>query len=163
MTGAPSSPERVRALLLDDDEYALEFLRTLLLDRYPTVEVETRIAPDPSGSYDVYFLDDDFEGIRLAGKLARRIRDTNPQAIVLAFSASLDARTLKELLEAGCSGVCDKKVPGDVPAMLGALDRCLAELAETRRRPPTIEGRIHLVATFRELFREWNRRLEHQE
>ena len=94
MTGTTAQP--LRALLLDDDEYALEFLRAVLLDRYPGLEIESRLEPDPTGEYDFYFLDDDFEGVRLAGRLARRIRAQHPDAVVLAFSASLDADLAKE-------------------------------------------------------------------
>lgn len=153
----------LKALLLDDDPYALEFLRAVLGERYPTLSIDSRSEPDPSGEYDLYFLDDDFEGVRLAGKLARRIRAQRPDALILAFSASLDAQTLKELLSSGCNGVCDKKVPGDLPAMLEALDRCIARIEESRREPPADLSGRYLLKTFRGLLREWNRRLESQE
>jgi DNA-binding NarL/FixJ family response regulator len=153
----------VKALLLDDDPYALEFLRAILSERYPGLRIDVRTEPDPTGEYDLYLLDDDFEGVRLASKLARRIRAQRPESLILAFSASLDGRTLKELLAAGCNGVCDKRVPADLPEMLAALDRCMSELEEQRSEPPSdISGR-YLVKTFRELFRAWNRRLEEQE
>jgi len=153
----------MKALLLDDDPYALEFLRAVLSERYPGLEIHARSEPDPTGEYDVYLLDDDFEGVRLAGKLARRIRAQRPDALILAFSASLDERTLKELLGAGCNGVCDKRVPADLPEMLGALDRCMGELERESARPPSDLSTRYLVNTFRDLFRAWNRRLDSQE
>lgn len=152
-----------KALLLDDDLYALEFLRAILAERYPGLAIDARPEPDPTGEYDIYLLDDDFEGVRLAGKLARRIRAQRPEALILAFSASLDARTLKELLGAGCNGVCDKRVPSDLPEMLAALDRCMEELEEHSSEPPSDLSGRYLVKTFRELFRAWNQRLEGQE
>ncbi len=161
MSFIPSN--NVTALLLDDDEFALDFLQATLLDRYPGLQVEKRLAPDPTGDFDVYFLDDDFEGLRLAGRLARRIRTEHPTAVILAFSASLDEATLKELLNAGCDGVCDKKVPGDMPKLLESLDRCLLEIAEQRERPPEQASGSYLMRTFRELFSEWNHRLDSQE
>ena len=154
---------RPRALLLDDDPYALEFLRAILTERYPGLAIDVRTEPDPTGEYDLYLLDDDFEGVRLAGKLARRIRAQRPEALILAFSASLDGHTLKELLGAGCNGVCDKRVPGDLPEMLAALDRCLRELEERHAEPPSDLSGRYLVKTFRELFRAWNQRLDDQE
>jgi DNA-binding NarL/FixJ family response regulator len=153
----------LRALLLDDDPYALEFLQAVLAERYPGLSIDARNEPDPTGEYDVYLLDDDFEGVRLAGKLARRIRAQRPEALILAFSASLDRATLKELLGAGCNGVCDKRVPADLPEMLAALDRCLEELDERRRSPPPDLSGRYLVKTFRALLREWNTRLDGQE
>ncbi len=151
----------LKALLLDDDEYALEYLKAVLQDAYPALAIEARLRPDVTGDFDLYFLDDDFEGIRLAGKLARKIRATNPTAIILAFSASLDAGTLKELLAAGCSGVCDKKVPADMPIMLDALSRCMEEIDLTRSKRKPAKSR--LLGTLRSLFREWNERLDSQE
>jgi len=153
----------VKALLLDDDPYALEFLRAILAERYPGLAIDARSEPDPTGEYDIYLLDDDFEGIRLAGKLARRIRAQRPDALILAFSASLDAGTLKELLGAGCNGVCDKRVPTDLPEMLAALDRCVEELRIHDTEPPSDLSGRYLVKTFRELLGAWNRRLEDQE
>jgi len=163
---APEAPARrtgLRALLLDDDPYALEFLRAILSERYPGLAIDVRTEPDPTGEYDLYLLDDDFEGVRLAGRLARRIRAQRPQSLILAFSASLDGRTLKELLSAGCNGVCDKRVPADLPEMLAALDRCMGEIEEQRAEPPSHLSGRYLVKTFRDLFRAWNERLEQQE
>ena len=153
----------MNALLLDDDEYALDFLHAILTDRYPALEVEKRLSPDPTGEFDLYFLDDDFDGVRLAGRLARRIRTQRPDAVILAFSASLDRETLKELLNAGCNGVCDKKVPNDMPLMLEALDRAVDEIEEASRRPPDNLSGKYLIKTLRGLFRAWNQRLESQE
>lgn len=164
--GVPApTPDRtaMKALLLDDDPYALEFLRAILSERYPGLEIHARSEPDPTGEYDVYLLDDDFEGVRLAGKLARRIRAQRPEALILAFSASLDDKTLKDLLGAGCNGVCDKRVPSDLPEMLEALDRCMTELEREQHRPPSDLNTRYLVNTFRDLFRAWNRRLDSQE
>jgi DNA-binding NarL/FixJ family response regulator len=152
----------IQVLLLDDDEFALDFMQVTLLDRYLEIEVQKRTDPDPTGEFDVYFLDDDFDGLRLAGRLARRVRAENPNAVILAFSASLDEATLKELLNAGCDGVCDKKVSSDLPKLLEVLDRCLLEIMEARNSPPEqLTGR-YLLKTFRELFKEWNQRLDSQ-
>ena len=147
----------IKALLLDDDEYALEYLRAILEERFENLDVEVRLRPDPSGSFDLFFIDDDFDGVRLAGKLARKVRAQDANAIVLAFSASLDESTLKELLNAGCDGVCDKKVPGDMPAMLDAVERAIEAIQKVRREPA--RDAVHLFSTLKGLFREWNRRL----
>jgi DNA-binding NarL/FixJ family response regulator len=160
---ARDQQEGLKALLLDDDPYALEFLRAILSERYPGLHVHARSEPDPTGEFDVYLLDDDFEGVRLAGKLARRIRAQRPEALILAFSASLDGQTLKDLLGAGCNGVCDKRVPSDLPEMLAALDRCIHELEEQHSEPPSDLSGRYLVKTFRDLFRAWNQRLDDQE
>ena len=145
----------LRALLLDDDRYALDLLRAMLVERYPGMDIHTRLTPDPTGEYDLFFLDDDFGGTRMAAEMARRIREDHPEAIVLAFSAKLEAHTLRELLDAGCNGVSDKQVPADMPEMFNALDRCVEKLRDKRENAA-------LIGTPRPLFREWNRRLDDQ-
>ena len=52
----------MRALLLDDDPWALELLSAHLEQRFPRLQVEARTAPDPSGAFDVYLIDNDFGG-----------------------------------------------------------------------------------------------------
>ena len=148
------------ALVLDDDQYALDFLAAILEDRYPGLSIDTKLVPEPVPGYDLYFLDDDFEGVRLAGELARRIRTQSPESLILAFSASLDARTLRELLLAGCNGVCDKKVTSDLPEMLNTLDRCIETLEADRRGAQAAEG---VLSTVRTLFSTWNQRLDELE
>jgi len=155
--------KRYRALLLDDDPFALELLKTVLSERFPELALTTRQEPDPSGEFEFYFLDDDFEGVRLARQLARRIRTDHPEAIVVAFSAGLGEETLRDLLDAGCAGVCDKQVPEDLPEMLAALRRGLEELNERNRELVDENGRPRLLRTFRALFQEWNRRLDSQD
>jgi DNA-binding NarL/FixJ family response regulator len=156
-------PFQPRALLLDDDAFSLDWLEAMLIDRYPDLEIERRMSPEPSGEYDIYFLDADFDGVRLAGRLARSIREEHPEAVILAFSASLDEGTLKELLNAGCNGACDKKVPGDIPAMFEALDRCMEELRVRSGRKSRRFGQARLRDLLPKLFREWNVRLGQEE
>ncbi len=46
--------------------------------------------------------------------------------------------------------------------MLDALDRCMEEIVERRSAPPVnLSGRF-ILNPFRELFQEWNKRLESQ-
>jgi DNA-binding NarL/FixJ family response regulator len=143
-----------RALLLDDDPWALELLTAHLAARFPELEVETRTRPEPSGGFDLYLIDNDFGGPLLAGDLARRIRSMAPEALIVAFSATLDAASLRALINAGCNGACDKSNPEELPELLGIVE---AFLAESPRRAGGIRGAIGEV---RSLLREWNRRLE---
>ena len=105
---------------------------------------------DSSGTY--FLSVEDFEGRR----------QTREEALLSSLRDLLDAPTLHELLRAGCNGVCDKKVPGDLPEMLNTIDRCMQELADARSRPVEARTGVQLMRTFRNLFREWNRRLDRQ-
>jgi DNA-binding NarL/FixJ family response regulator len=146
-----------RALLLDDDPWALELLSAHLRARFPDLVLETRTTPEPEGGFDLYLIDNDFGGPPLAGQLARRIRAVSPDALVVAFSATLCPDTLRSLINAGCNGACDKSDPAELQQLLDIVGSFLAARPQPRRG---LRGAIHDV---RALLREWNRRLDQAE
>jgi DNA-binding NarL/FixJ family response regulator len=116
-----------------------------------------------AASSNVYFIDNDFDGARCAGELARKIRVAHPNVLVIAFSATLDQDTLKELIHGGCDGVCDKSVPEDLPVAMNIVEeyvRALDSSGEGRKQKKGFLGAVHSIA---QLLREWNSRLETQE
>ncbi len=148
-----------RALLLDDDPSALEQLEIVLSSRFPELEIETRRRPDVSGHHDFYFIDNDFEGELLAGRLAGEIRAREPEATVIAFSGKLDVETLKHLINAGCDGACEKGVPRSWRPILDLMEARLAAMAETHRRAAGPFGGVkHAAGSIRDLLQDWNER-----
>ena len=149
----------MKALLIDDDPDALAWLSYVLHERFPQLEIVEREKPDLSGSFDLYFIDNDFNGKRLAAELAREIRATNPHSMIVAFSASLDKQTLKLLVSAGCDGACEKTDHQDIEQMMSIaaayLHRRSCEVQEHSSRG--LMGALHSI---RDLLREWNRRLD---
>jgi DNA-binding NarL/FixJ family response regulator len=123
---------QIEALLLDDDIWSLRLIKGLLQECFPDMKVHARDLPDPQGEFDIYFVDNDFNGRRVLPDLARDIRRERPQALIIAFSATLDAGTLKELINAGCDGACDKSVYGDLARTMEIV-RAYIELAARKR------------------------------
>ena len=146
------------ALLIDDDPSALALLRHVLETRCPTLRIECRTAPDPGGSFDVIFVDNEMDGQYVAAGLASALRRRNPNALVLAYSATLEEATLKGLINAGCSGAFDKSVPDDLTKALDVVDAYLLKLSEPRGR-----GFLGAIQSIKDLLREWNTRLDDQE
>ena len=60
---------KTRALLLDDDPWALELLSEELRQAFPRLEVEARLRPDAAGAFELYFIDNRFEGTALGEQL----------------------------------------------------------------------------------------------
>lgn len=146
----------LRALVIDDDVDAAEWLAYTLQSRFPELRIETRLTPDVSGEYDLYFIDNDFHGESMAGDLAHSIRDLNPNGLIVAFSARLDGRTLKRLVNAGCDGAFDKSSPEEVNHLLAIVDKYMAQSkAHSQER-----GFLGAIRAIRGLLSEWNRRLE---
>lgn len=148
-----------RALIVDDDPDSVEFLRFKLTRRFPNMQIETRNCPDVSGNYDLYFLDNDFGGCRLAAILASKIRSQQPNSLIIGFSSYLDVDTLKGLIDAGCASVCDKRSCHELVRMLDVVECYTGNHAEFRERSVPSRGLIGTIQSITELLREWNLRL----
>lgn len=158
-TAGPYGTQRPAALLVDDDPLALEHLELLLSSRFPDLEITTRRAPDVSGRFDFYFLDNDFAGELLAGPLAREIRTRDKTATVVAFSGRLDVDTLKSLINAGCDGACEKGVPSSWRPILTLVEKRLADMVASHRREAGAFGGVkHAAGSIRDLLEDWNQR-----
>jgi DNA-binding NarL/FixJ family response regulator len=155
-------PEQIDALVVDDDIWSLRLMKGLLGECFPRIGVHVRQTPDCHGAFDIYFIDNDFAGEPIAARLAAEIRSRQPDALIIAYSANLDATTLKALINAGCNGACDKSNPADLPrAMTIVREFIEARLAGGRER----EGRglIETIRSVRGLLHEWNSRLDNEE
>ncbi|MCC7140077.1 MAG: response regulator transcription factor [Planctomycetes bacterium] len=156
------SPRRTRVLLLDDDPQALAVLRHDLKTACPDLEVETRTVADVSGrAFDVYVVDNDFGGDAKATALLDAVRATAPHALVLAWSARLDAPTLRRLLNAGCDGAFakqDRAETAQAVRVVAARAAALTRAGRGRRGPV-----LAVLDAVTDLLREWNRRLDAEE
>jgi len=156
-SSGPYGMQRPRALLVDDDPMALEHLELVLSSRFPDLEITTRRTPDVAGQFDFYFLDNDFEGELLAGTLARQIRASDEQAMVVAFSGTLDVDTLKRLINAGCDGACEKGAAASWRPILAMVEKRLGEMIDSHRRAAGAFGGVrHAAGSIRDLLQGWN-------
>ncbi|MEM7309606.1 MAG: response regulator [Planctomycetota bacterium] len=152
----------IRALVLDDEEWSRQLMAGLLKELFPAIVVETREQPDSSGEFDLYFVDNDFGGELLAGKLAREIRASHPEVLIIAFSGTLTPFDLKDLINAGCDGVCDKSAPEDLPTAMAIVKQYLEQIEQSWRRGSG-KGLMGAVRSISSLIRSWNERLDEQE
>ena len=72
----------------------------------------------------------------MAERLLNEIRVVNPDALVIAVSASLDADVLKSLLNLGCNGACDKSKLSDLEEMFRLVRRFINQ--RFQRKPIVI-------------------------
>lgn len=150
----------VSALLVDDDIWSLRLLAGMLHQCFPDLRIETRVTPDVSGEFDIYFIDNLIGGNFMADKLVHTVREARPHALIIAVSATLDRETLKSLISAGCNGACDKTVRSDLPQAMEITQHYIEALVAS----PSREGRglRGVLASIRGLLREWNARLENE-
>lgn len=143
-------------LIVDDDPFCSAMLRTQWLLAMPDSAVVCREDADVTGDFDVYLLDNNFHGSELAVQLTRAARLQSPEALVIAFSSSLDRACLKGLLNAGCDAVAEKTSIEDCELIfeLGRRFREARDVAARPDRDPSVLGGVL------QLLRQWNRRLE---
>lgn len=153
---------RVKALIVDDDPWSVRLLRGMLRECFPMLNVDTRSTPTIEAGYQIYLLDNDFEGHQRAASLAREVRVVAPDALVIAFSGQLDRATLVELLNAGCDGACDKSRLEEMPGAMQVIQRYCESLvvAQNSRSGGSLREAVRAVA---DLIREWNTRLDLEE
>jgi DNA-binding NarL/FixJ family response regulator len=144
----------IRILVVDDDELALAMLRRRLSARFPDLAIETTTNPTGLGKHDAFLIDNEFGGVVLGPTLGRELRQANPDALIVAFSSTLDADSLKGLLNAGCDGACDKSDPADFERLCEIL--CDYQLkARTQHK-----GVGSVLRSMADLLRMWNSRLD---
>ncbi len=145
------------ALLVDDDINALDHLELLLSMTFPGVRFEKRLEPNVEGDFDFYFLDNDFGGKLCAADMAVEIRERLPAATIFAFSARLDAATLKGLINAGCDGVCDKSEPITWRVVIEHMRYDLETRARQHKRQARAFGGVRSAArAIQGLLADWN-------
>lgn len=151
-------------LVLDDDPVLLKLLSLKLRKRFPHLRVDSREQPVAVGAYDIYILDNDFHGRSLAADLAEHIKRQQPESLVLALSGTLDAVTLKRLINCGCAGAFDKSNPAEIDTLMTAIalhiDDANFSTLETSRPGSGVADTARAIAG---LIRNWNRRLELEE
>ncbi len=151
-------------LILDDDPVMLNLLALRLNKRFPDLRVETRQEPMAIGTYDIYILDNDFQGRPLAADLAEQIKRQQPDSLVLALSGMLCTTTLKRLLNCGCDGAFDKSIPSDVDLLIATISEHVnnPNQSSIKKREPQTRV-VETARAIAGLIQDWNRRLELEE
>jgi DNA-binding NarL/FixJ family response regulator len=149
-----------RTLVIDDDILVARMVGLRLASKFPGMRVDATTDPKILSNYDIYLIDNDFNGVPLGTALARRIRNEHPDSLVIALSSTLDAEILKDLLNAGCHGACDKGSDEDFETLIALIRRFL----DTRRAgDESGRGFLGVLRSMTELLRHWNRRLDRLE
>ena len=150
---------RSRALIVDDDPSAVELIAFRLQQRFPGLNITSRCEPDLTGTFDLYLIDNDFNGRPLAGELAESIKKRHPESLIIVFSARLDVSVLKRLINAGCIGAFDKSEPKELEDMLSVIDDFMKVYPIQRISARPGGKTVELVNSISTLLQEWNKRL----
>ena len=119
----------LRLLVLDDDPWARRLIEHRVRARFPSLSISATAEPAAAPGYDIYLVDNEFDGDRVATGLVAELRRVAPEAAIVVLSAQLDAWTLRRLIASGCNGAFDKCDPDDWDALEAQIE------ARLQRRP----------------------------
>ena len=151
-------------LILDDDPVFLKILSLRIKKRLPDITVEGAQKPFAIGVFDIYVLDNDFQGHSLAAELAEHIKRRQPDSLVLALSATLCNSTLKRLINCGCDGAFDKTIPDEIDTLISLIQDHVENSRFVSKRSLPAQTRVMDTArAISGLIQDWNNRLTLEE
>ena len=142
--------------IIDDDPFVVAHLRSALEKRIPEVQVTGVVEPVAPAGFDVYIVDQDFDGDSRGQDVVQRIHLISPGSLVLAYSAHLDREFLRALLREGCEGAFDKGSLQELDAMIDIIE---SHFATGKSGNVDVRGLGNTVRAISGLVREWNLRL----
>ena len=147
-----------RMLILDDDPIASAVIRKQLQLSFPEAVVDIQHDPQVLPGYDVYLVDNDFNGKYLAGHLVKEARSLSPSALIVSLSSTLDLSTLYEMVNDGCNAVFDKGNPHESWQAKQVIRNYLTVLSDAylSRKKFSV---VQLLFSLKRLLKEWNTRL----
>jgi len=144
----------IKVLILDDDINAYEILKFNIESKFDNLFLEYRKEPDVSGNFDIYILDNDFKGKQEIESMVKKIRNNKVNALIIAFSATLNQSILKNLLNHGCDAVAEKTMPSDMEMTMKVIEK-YCDMKKESGKPCFIKT----INALSELLRQWNHRM----
>ncbi|MBC2603338.1 response regulator [Puniceicoccus vermicola] len=154
----PTSAFTPKFLVIDDDLIVGKVVQRHIQSQFSHAIVDTCSDPVVHPGYDVYFVDNNFNGQEMALNLLRQIRALEPQALVVALSNTLDLDLVSNLVNNGCNVIYDK---GDISGSHEArkvITNYLAVCEDYYNNPGKRSARS-LLSSIKQLLNEWNHRL----
>ncbi|MCK0067853.1 MULTISPECIES: hypothetical protein [Kordiimonas] len=150
-----------KLLILDDDLHYTGMLALKLKARFPELKVSSSTQKTLIHGYDIYILDNDFNGQKCGARLAEQVREQAPDSLVIILSGTLELELLKRLVNCHTAGVFDK---GNIDE-LQAMNELIEAYIQSENLKPT-ENKISFAETFSgisDMISEWNKKLTYEE
>lgn len=143
------------AVIMDDDPNAIAFMKWFLEEHFPWVRVASGTEADVVRGFDMYFIDNNFNGKARAVEIVKALRETEKDAMIIAYSATMDAKTFKALLNAGCNGAAEKGNASDM-AIMGRMTREFIEKKSAEAAEKKSHGFRGTIESMAEMIGKWN-------
>ena len=143
--------------IIDDDPLICDVVSSVLRSNFEDIEVYIYNEPVVSPTLDIYIIDNQFDGECYIKGLLKEIRSCNPNALVVAMSATLDFDVLRELMNSGCNAAWNKnwdqseEILNIIKTYIHTLER-----AKTKQS----KGMKGAFDSLTDLLTQWNERLK---
>ena len=152
---------RPTILILDDDPVVTRVIGQHLKVTFPECDVSVSNKPEVIPGFNVYFIDNDFDGKHLAKDLLSQVRQLAPHALVVALSSTLTMDDLQALVNRGCNAVYSKQNPHRSEEAKEVIRQYISVLQEREEVKDTY-GFLDLLHSMKALLSQWNHRLSKQ-
>jgi hypothetical protein len=148
---------------MDDDPAVHMMLEAKLKQRFSGLSIVTSTEPKPYDGFDVYILDNDFNGIEACADAAERARIANPEGLILAYSSHLNIPTLKRLVSGGCDAAFEKGRADELENLINAVGSHLGGVRPGYGGARFPQSSAGLVRELTDLVASWRDRLSYLE
>lgn len=146
-------------LVIDDDRIVTTVFKAHLQSFFPDAQIDAVNQPTAVPSYDVYFIDNDFDGTHMACDLIKDIRQVEPQALIVALSRTVNLDTLQRLMNLGCNAIYSKQDPVQSEEAREVIANYLSIIAKQKAEPERRNAFSTTISSLFDLLAEWNKRL----
>lgn len=149
-------PGMIRIQIIDDDYWCAEAIKAMIFEISDEFAFEYTPEPEPIDGCDIYIIDNEFGEQDHAEQLVRRVRDSNPDAMIMICSGTMDRVRYKELINCGCDVAIEKGSVPDRDVMMVAIGRYVL----TCKSKGYGVNLTRVVQDVKQILASWNKRLE---
>jgi hypothetical protein len=131
--------------------------------RFPELSIVSSAEPVLHDDFDVYIIDNDFNGVECCADAVERARIANPASLIVSFSSHLNVPTLKRLIDHGCDAVFEKGRPEELENLIASVGTYFAGGHPGYAKAQPGRRTNGLVRELTTLVSSWNDRLTHLE
>lgn len=148
----------IKVLIMDDNPIITAVMEEHLRVFFPSMKTSITHEPDAKANFDIYFVDNDFDGEHKGTDLVKEIREIAPNSLIVALSNTLDLEELSEMLNHGCNLIYDKRNPISSKSAREVIQNYLNLLEEQKiqSNKNKLQGAVQSI---QHLLSSWNSRL----
>lgn len=147
-----------RIQIIDDDYWCGEAIISYMTAHVDCASFETKRIPVADDGRDIYIVDNEFEDGDHGVSLVRRIRERNPDAMIVLCTGTRDRIDPQEAMNAGCNALIEKGSQAGREQLAEVVQRFIATRTLSANRPSIIAA----LRDIKSIISAWNRRM-HQD